>query len=349
MGGRGLRELRDALPREAVAAADRLHPREPASPAQQPTSSTDSKPGLDRPADPPKPARKKLVAKSLRELGYDLRTPLPPRKWLVKRARDGFLPSGRVGILAAPGGSGKSMLLAQLAVAVASGRQWVGHDIHERGNGIVLAAMGEEEEDEVVRRMMRACNTDEITLDLRESILDCTRIIAGMGMDLRFVGRDGEPSDVFYEFAERIREQSPTLVILDPLSRFAGPETETDNAQATRFIAMIESLSGICGSTILLSHHSTKGSEGGRSQVRGAGALTDGGRMAIGLEAIRAGPVQGGRLQFIKGNYGPWLPDYYLVQSQERGCEGCWVAANEACATQLKQAYWEERKKGRWK
>ena len=57
-------------------------------------------------------------------------TPPPPRRWLLRDARkenrDGVLPLGKVGLLAAAGGVGKTTANTQLTLAVASGTTWLG-------------------------------------------------------------------------------------------------------------------------------------------------------------------------------------------------------------------------------
>ena len=54
-------------------------------------------------------------------VGLMLETDPPPRLWLVKDR----LPLGVVGLLAAAGGTGKSMGVLQLAVSVATGLPWL--------------------------------------------------------------------------------------------------------------------------------------------------------------------------------------------------------------------------------
>ncbi|RYZ45998.1 MAG: hypothetical protein EOO72_02940, partial [Myxococcaceae bacterium] len=99
--------------------------------------------------------------RTLREL--NLPTEPPPRRYLLQRpseAQDdshlpqGFLPLGKVGMLAAAGGAGKTMALVQLAVSVATGRPWLGHyGVPVSSRGRVVLALAEEDTDEAHRRL----------------------------------------------------------------------------------------------------------------------------------------------------------------------------------------------------
>jgi hypothetical protein len=81
------------------------------------------------------------------------------------------------------------------------------------------------------------------------------------------------------------------LVVVDPLSRFAGPDAEKDNAVATRFVQALESLAAPDRS-ILNAHHVNKLSRGAGGTVdgssgRGSSAFVDGARWQCGLSVER--------------------------------------------------------------
>lgn len=98
-----------------------------------------------------------------------LTDPPEPRRWLLRHpdpesadigANDGsgLLPLGKVGVLSAEGGAGKTSVLVALALSVATGRPWLGHfRVDEAARrGRVLLALGEEDEEEVHRRLYAA-------------------------------------------------------------------------------------------------------------------------------------------------------------------------------------------------
>jgi RecA-family ATPase len=97
-------------------------------------------------------------------------------------------------------------------------------------------------------------------------------------------------------FALELRDYLATagfrLVVIDPLSRFAGPEAEIDNAAATRFIQALEATVTASGATVLNAHHTNKLSRvrGGRVEApsgRGSSALVDGARWQCSLAVER--------------------------------------------------------------
>lgn len=77
------------------------------------------------------------------------------------------------------------------------------------------------------------------------------------------------------------------LIVIDPISRFRGGE-ENSNEDATRFVEALETIAKRTGATVMVSHHTNKGSyqaDGDPSQgaARGASALTDGLRFQMDL------------------------------------------------------------------
>jgi hypothetical protein len=82
-----------------------------------------------------------------------------PRDWILRDARtpasDGVLPRGKVGMLLGEGGVSKTMALIQLGVAVATATPWLGAlDVPAAGR--VLLVLGEEDKEEVRRRIYHA-------------------------------------------------------------------------------------------------------------------------------------------------------------------------------------------------
>jgi RecA-family ATPase len=206
----------------------------------------------------------------------------PARRWLLRDARtagrEGVFPLGKVGLLAAAGGAGKTTAVVQLTVAVATQTPWLGaFEIPEAGK--VLLALGEEDGEEVHRRIYRA--TREAGKNPPEGSIT---VLPLAGMTCRMVdGNDDAPFLTW--FTDYLKKTGPyALVVVDPVSRFAGADTERDNAAATRFVTALESLiepSG--GASVLGSHHTNQTSRGqgatvDATSVRGVSALVDGSR-----------------------------------------------------------------------
>jgi hypothetical protein len=256
--------------------------------------------------------------KTLGEWGSDwLSTPPPERRWLLERV----LPLGKVGMLVAAGGVGKTMALVQLALSVATGREWLDH-FGTPNPGHVLLALGEEDEGEIRRRMYNAacamCLTDEQKRVAADRIVALP--LAGTSVALtESDGRSTTESATLHALRKRLDGAAHDwrLIILDPLSRFAGCDTEKDNNAATRFIEVVESLAmSKGGPTVLLAHHTNKASrlqesESTTANARGASALTDGVRWVANLDREGDGLA---KIAVTKNNYELCGPSLTLVR-----------------------------------
>jgi RecA-family ATPase len=222
----------------------------------------------------------------------------PARAWLLRDARrtdvDGVLPLGKVGQLVAAGGVGKTMLLCQLALAVASCSRWLDtFSVPPEGKGRVLLVLGEEDAEEVQRRIYNAQrgrlgapgDGDVVVLPLHG--VPCALLERDENGNARETGFLHALRD--YLVREAKRNGLPwKLIVIDPLSRFGGPDAETDNAGGTRFIQVLESLAKLTGATVLFSHHTNKlarrdGAEVTGADGRGSSSLFDGARWEASL------------------------------------------------------------------
>ncbi|MDP7334127.1 MAG: AAA family ATPase [SAR324 cluster bacterium] len=186
-----------------------------------------------------------------------------------------FLPLGVLGMVVATGGSGKTMLLTQMAYAVASGRDFWGMKTGEQRT--VLYIFAEETNAEIHRRLdkIREWNLDES---------DCDNLhrLCGYGLDLKF---KMEGKNNFIEQLEKyISRFRPSLVILDPAAQFNCAENENDSVQSNIFIRMLRKLTEY-GSTIIIAHHTSKfgSNQSDQHSSRGSSALTDGARWVLNL------------------------------------------------------------------
>lgn len=211
--------------------------------------------------------------------------------------------SGIVGLLAAPGGVGKTTAALDLAVIAAgcpvamAGEgdgtlRWCG--LFKVRAGRVLYVNGEDHEEAVWRRVWRTVGR-VWGGDQKAAARVAERLIvvpmAGVpGMALVTLDQTGRPaaSPVAVALAdELLRHDDGTgwaWVVLDPLARFAHGEAETDQAVATATIAAAETLTRVPGHpAVLIAHHTRKGSTGDVDDIRGASALVNGVRWAATL------------------------------------------------------------------
>jgi hypothetical protein len=285
-------------------------------------------------ASKPPPELLDDVWKTLGEWGSLTNEP-PPRKWLLQRPDDetdgerqvGVLPLGKVGMLVSAGGVGKTMALVELALSVATGRKWL--DFFAVANsGRVLLALGEEDAEEIGRRVFQAARAMRLTDQQME--LAASNIVAMplTGRPVALVDGDGATSTASAMLAALRKRLDATpgawrLLILDPLSRFAGTDTEKDNSAATRFVEVAESLVRSPGApTVLVAHHTNKTSrtdehsKASAAHARGASGLIDGVRWVCNLEPLTDDSVN---LEVTKSNYSPRGQSITLVRDAEFG------------------------------
>ena len=262
-------------------------------------------------------------------------------------AERGFLRAGIVGMLAAPGGLGKSQALIQLAVSVATGLPWLDRfEVVKPGK--VLLLLGEEPPEELARRVQRTAammgilpeKALELGIGRRADHADradglarnlWAEGLAGRRLALQSVERDKPAEEAFAgELRDFLRDNAGDdgwrLVVLDPLSRFAGPLAEKDNYAATVLIETLEGLRDAPGKpAVLVAHHTNKGGLTGATDqgaARGSSALVDGVRWVCNLELVASADEADTkkadrsrvRLNPVKSNYGPGLGPIMLAR-----------------------------------
>ena len=350
--------------------------------AQRDEEAAKAKVEADANAPPPKPAPPDPFKEMWKPIDVSWLTEAPKEpEWLLRRTfqrgngesdTTGFLPRGKVGMIAAEGGAGKTMALIQLALAVATGIDWLEYQTAPP-NGRVLIALGEEDEMELRRRIYRAFESmwpgggrarDEAKEQARQDIHKRIVALPLAGMATPFVTtnprtKEVEQTPAFEALQRKLEEGGErwSLIILDPLSRFAGAETETDNAAATRFVQAIESLPKVNGNpNVLLAHHTTKGSrrEGNNdaSSARGSSALSDGVRWHLSMEPERGLEAELGlmpskevHIKLVKTNCGPYAPRITVIREEE-GTLRVLNAGEKAAAARARAQQQEDAKGG---
>ena len=244
--------------------------------------------------EPPKPALPFVSASSLG------RRP-PDRVFLAPD----LIPGRNVTLLSGDGGTGKSLLALQLAVAVASGAPWLGAQV---SRGVAVYASAEDELDEVHRRLAAICNADG--LDLAD--LDALSIVplAGENAVLAAPGRAGvlSPTPLMNALASKILALAPALVVLDTSADFfAG--NEISRAEVRQFVGMLRGLAlkADCA-VLLLSHPSVAGMNTGTG-LSGSTAWNNSVRSRLYLTrptSLDGEPIDPDAriLQTMKANYG---------------------------------------------
>lgn len=231
---------------------------------------------------------------------------------------------GITAMLAGAGGSGKTHLLAQLAISIAFGEPWLGfYPVEEKGN--VFLGIGENDDEDIHRLMSKIFKkTSKETTSQHSFSEACNRlaITSFSGKNAAFLVK--EQATPFYEkLLYHLKQKEPatgwSCLIFDPISRFLGPDVEANNASATNFISLLEKMiAELKGKpTILFGHHMNKNSFGhfhtDQGSARGSSALTDGVRWQANLEKQK-GEDKLNKVVFrvVKTNFTPIIPPQIL-------------------------------------
>lgn len=210
----------------------------------------------------------------------------PPRRYVV----EGFLPEPIAAAIVAPGSTGKSFFLMQLAASVAAGVPFFGLGVKQIGGVLMLAA--EDDQDELSRRLHSIKDhltlgfslTDEQEALLGENFYPVTRLAD----DNRLTHKTNGAIDWNHALINSIVRTSNEipnlrLIILDPVARFRAGD-ENANEDATKFVEALEAIRKQTGVTVLCAHHSRKGGTGeSADDIRGASAFVDALRFAATL------------------------------------------------------------------
>ncbi len=261
--------------------------------------------------DQPAPAKNRPIA--------HIRSPEPadeppaPRRYLLRHPDGvGLLPVGKVGLLSAAGGTGKTTALVQLAICVATGKRWFDHyvvaDEQDDCARRVLFLMGEEDEEEVQRKLWHTMNAMGLDIQQRAEVaarVECVPL-AGHPTPLIGMKKSGAVVGTVHsdDLLKRIEEgEECGLVIVDPLSRFCGINVESDNVLATRFVSELERFAAAHGNPTVLAvgHVSKQARQDGQAEQRGVTGLYDAVRWASGMVS-KNGQVT---FEVSKNNYAP--------------------------------------------
>ena len=183
------------------------------------------------------------------------------------------LPVGKLGVLSAEGGTGKSYLALELAISVAMGHEIIqGFTPTEPGGVLCLFA---EDDDHVVSHRLRSI-ADGL------SINDST--ISGLlrSRRLQFINGQSAPilsfdafggitrTAAFVAIHDQVRRDKYRLVVVDPLVAWAGIPNENDNAAMQAVASALIDIAGASDGAVLALHHANK--QAGRARDLSQGA-----------------------------------------------------------------------------
>lgn len=208
---------------------------------------------------------------------------------------DTGLVTGTMGLLIAPGGTGKSYLALQLALSVALGKSLLPGFTPMR-RGPVLCCFGEDDRHELARRLKAICNAHNIDPSTVTTAIREGRLFFILGKAealLQFnIGGTAILSEAHEELTRRCTEREYRLVVVDPIVGWAGVPNENDNSQMQLAAQALVELAKACGGAVLGVHHQGKQSSHSRDTSvatgRGATSLTDASRWQATLRPLDA-------------------------------------------------------------
>lgn len=206
-------------------------------------------------------------------------TPPAETPWLI---RD-FIPEGQTGQMIGDGKIGKSSMLIQIAVAVASGISKAPFFI-DTPNSVLIVNVEDPSEQIHAKVYHQAKHFDGIDLGLIKANLHIADGLGKIG-PLMLLGPNKAPiqSDYGKDLEALIHRHKPKLVILDTKSRLYGLD-ENNNDHATQWLFQLERIAREVNCSFLIAHHTGKGQS--KQTGRGASAFDNNTRFRIILTSM---------------------------------------------------------------
>lgn len=233
------------------------------------------------------------------------------------------LPAGKVGILSAPGGTGKSFLLLELAMSVATEEPLI-RGVAPDASGPVRYISFEEDETDLNNRIVSVLE-EFPGVDPQEKLYVSS--LEGRNLPL-LIG-----DEVFMPAVEWLEKQchEMRLVVLDPFSKLHESE-ENSNPAMKKVVQILISTAKKTRCSLLVAHHTSKaatlnGKGGEQQSARGASALVDDVRLCMTLHKPQDADSYTVQLSWAKMNgHAPLNPVFLrrtptgvLVRDKETG------------------------------
>lgn len=212
--------------------------------------------------------------------------PVPEREWLW----DQWIPVGVTTVLYGDGGTGKSLLVQQLATAVAQGRPFLGVPVRQ---GPAIGLLCEDDVNELMRRQA-SIMAAAARAGSREGWagLEDMRLMAAVGENNLLVQFDRQGMAQLTDWGEQWLALSeslePALIVIDTAADTFGGDENSRN-QVRQFITVLNGLAQKTGAAVLLlAHPSVSGMLSGRGHS-GSTAWPNGSRSHLYLQMAGEG------------------------------------------------------------
>ena len=225
--------------------------------------------------------------------GRFLKTIPQPYQWLI----EGSLPLNVLAFVIANGGTGKGYFALELAASVAGNIPFLNHYYTIKEHGKVFCLWGEDTDHilhhrlhAVVHSLVGGGDLAQVIQQLNENLF----LQSVFGYDSRLIknaGGNPEKTDIYEKLLKKLSKiKDLKLVIIDPISRFFAGE-ENDSTATTFFCTLLEKIANETGATVLVTHHTHKGTGRGQKalyqeSVRGSTAFTNAARWQLNLAPL---------------------------------------------------------------
>ncbi len=231
-------------------------------------------------------------------------TDLPTREWII----GDVIPRATSTLLTGLGGTGKSLLAVQLAVACAAGAKWLGRPV---ARVPVVALLCEDDAPEIHRRV--AAIAAGLGVGLAD--LEIFHIALGSAVDpTLFEAQDAAPVGRWLprlgEIEDLVVRHAAGLLVVDTLGDvFAGNENQRRHVR--EFLAGLNRLAAAHNCAVIVVAHPSKSAVATGAGFSGSTAWLGGVRALLSLEKLAtdgeraAGDPDARVLRLLKSNYGP--------------------------------------------
>jgi len=211
------------------------------------------------------------------------KSPIEPLDYVV-----GGMEAETVGVLVAPGGYGKTMLVLNICLSVSTGIDLTKGALPAKHTGKVLY-INLEDSPKALTNRIKSITKEYLTDEQVEELAENCDIVSLKGLSLKLLDSKGQPVDEHIDWLLE-RTKGYRLVVIDTLKRLHSAN-ESDASHMSDLLGVLE---GVCvqnGCSILLVHHANKsatmngqGGEAGAS--RGSSVITDNARYQLNLSGL---------------------------------------------------------------
>ncbi len=219
----------------------------------------------------------------------------PPAEYVISD----FVLEGHPNLLYGDGGTGKTLLSLQMAVSIAAGIPFFGHQVKQLP---VLLVLAEDDKGETRKRLLQICESYGLNL---EDLPVHTWCRPGQDSSLARISDDGDIQELPFlgELFQQMRDIGQCFVLLDTVTDIANLDETKRPAVNTLAKKLLLPLCRDTGSTMIVTAHPSKASMLDNSHYAGSTAWNNSFRSRLSLKKDKDDTTKV-TLEVAKANYG---------------------------------------------